>query len=701
MAQSRQSSISLQPGSRRLASWKEIGAYLGCEVRTAQRWERTEGLPIHRHVHGKGSSIYAYTAELDAWRESRNAISQRLTTAQVDLSVPSVTSAPTLSCDSSLPDLSVPARASRRVPVWVALASAFTAILIAASIALHFIRQPHVARDLNVIPLADALGDQYSPTFSPDGREVAFVWNGSQQDNFDIYVKLIGSPSVIRLTSSPMVDYSPAWSPDGRWIAFCRAGDTPGGAVWIVPALGGPERKVIDLHTIAVPAIQMLSWSPDGRWLVVAGLLASRKRDGLSLVNVFDGKSTPLTEPPPGQADMYPAFSPDGRTVAFTRDTGNGVSAIEILPFRAGSPLRERPRKFGWSGFQNVLSAHPAWTPDSTHIVFESDRGGKQYLWLAAADSSDAPIALESLGDSVGSAAISKNGQLAFVHQLDEVNIWKVGLQNVKPPIQPPAMPVITSTRRSDNPRISPDGKRVAFASNRGGYAEIWMSQIDGSNAIPITSLKNPVTGSPSWSPDGRHLVFDSRVDGRPELYVVSANGGEPRRLTLGTQTGFVPYWSVDGKWIYYSCDRTGQIEIYRIPAAGGQPKQMTHGGGFAPVASADGEYLYYGGGMAPIRLWQLDLKTGSRRLIASSVLSRAYAPAANGVYFFAGARYGKQALYFFDNRSHATRFLLNLDNPLGFGIALAPDGHSLYYTQVDQSGHDLRLAEHFWHSGW
>ncbi len=113
--------------------------------------------------------------------------------------------------------------------------------------------------DLDAVPLANAPGDQYSPSFSPDGREITFTWNGEPQGSFNIYRKLIGSPNILRLTSGQGIDYSPAWSPDGRWIAFCRGKQQRGGAIWLIPPLGGPERKLVELDAIVCSQSAALS----------------------------------------------------------------------------------------------------------------------------------------------------------------------------------------------------------------------------------------------------------------------------------------------------------------------------------------------------------------------------------------------------------------------------------------------------------
>ena len=111
------------------------------------------------------------------------------------------------------------------------------------------------------MPLTTLTGQEFYPTFSPDGEQVAFSWNGARQDNRDIYVTLVGSSDVRRLTSDPSVDTKPTWSPDGRQIAFLR--DRPDGTtIQLVSALGGADRKLSDF-----PGSDSITWSPDGHWL--------------------------------------------------------------------------------------------------------------------------------------------------------------------------------------------------------------------------------------------------------------------------------------------------------------------------------------------------------------------------------------------------------------------------------------------------
>jgi hypothetical protein len=122
-------------------------------------------------------------------------------------------------------------------------------------------------------PLTTSPGFEVQPTFSPDGNEVAFVWNGAKEDNYDIYRKLIGSGEPLRLTRDPARDSSPAWSPDGRFIAFLRHPTQGTAGVYLIPALGGAERRLADISLGPEPwevPYKGLAWTANNSWLVVS-----------------------------------------------------------------------------------------------------------------------------------------------------------------------------------------------------------------------------------------------------------------------------------------------------------------------------------------------------------------------------------------------------------------------------------------------
>ena len=124
---------------------------------------------------------------------------------------------------------------------------------------------------LEAVPLTALPGQEISPSFSPDGSQVAFGWDGETNGaGFDLYVKVIGTDKPLRLTNHPAPWLGVAWSPDGRNIAVHRlATEEPG--IFLVPALGGPERKLASTNnSVLFPPWATISWSPDGKQLAFA-----------------------------------------------------------------------------------------------------------------------------------------------------------------------------------------------------------------------------------------------------------------------------------------------------------------------------------------------------------------------------------------------------------------------------------------------
>ena len=214
-------------------------------------------------------------------------------------------------------------------------------------------------------------GEERHPTFSPDGEQVAFAWNGPKQDNWDIYVTLVGSSNVRRLTSDPAPDTQPAWSPDGRQIAFLR--ERPDGStIQLVSALGGEDRKLSDFR-----GADSIGWSPDGQWLV-AGRSgengAAGQPRGIYLIPVEGGEARPLIASSPVVADYDPAFAPDGRRLAYAScgraSTGGlaGFCDIYVVELNAAHTPSMPPRRLTTQ--RSLFIESLTWTRDGSAVVY-------------------------------------------------------------------------------------------------------------------------------------------------------------------------------------------------------------------------------------------------------------------------------------------------------------------------------------------
>jgi Tol biopolymer transport system component/DNA-binding winged helix-turn-helix (wHTH) protein len=548
-------------------------------------------------------------------------------------------------------------------------------------------------RPMKVVTFAGFPGKEVDTSFSPDGNQIAFTWNGEKEDNWDVYVMLIGAEKPLRLTTNPAVDRGPAWSPNGRYIAFHRHSKGED-AIFIVPALSGPERKLRSIRLGADWEREHINWSPDGKYLVLSDSLPGQEGLGIFLLSVENpDDNRALTNPQRELFDFNPRFSPDGRTVAFTRLLTRG-SAFEIylVAVAGGEPIRLTFDKAGIRGL--------TWTPDGAYIIFSSERlGGTPRLWkIRSSGGEPEPLAIGQ--EDAALPALSHDGRrLTYTHSSVDINIWRYDASKATARSEPPTR-LIASTDRNQGPQFSPDGRRIAFASTRSGSYEIWVCDSDGSNLVQVTSLGSPSeAGTPRWSPDGREIAFDFEPEGHGDIYVVKVEGGQPHRLTTGISNNEIPSYSNDGLWVYFASDRSGAWQVWKMPAKGGQAVQVTKKGGLAAFESPDGKTLYYAKGYTASGLWKVPVEGGEETPVLAQLAAGYWgywAVIKDGLYFY---NINTRAVEFFDFAAHQTTKIASpqkpaiIDNP---GFAVSRDGRWVLFAQVDQVAVHIRLVESF-----
>jgi len=595
----------------RLDSWKEIAAYLGRGTRTVQRWEREQGMPVHRlRLAGqKQGSVYAYRTELDAWwRQHGSAL------------------------EGEAPAASAQPRAPRR---WLWPAAVAGAAIIAGFLGWRLLGPRSIpAALLRVVPLTSYAGLESYPAFSPDGKQVAFSWVGQKQDNTDIYVKLIGSDAPLRLTTDPADDIQPVWSPDGRHIAFLRTRWGVTDEVRLVPALGGPERRLAEIQTPQTDIPRpFLAWTPDGRWLIVPERPSLADPHVLALLSVDSGEKRFLTRPPPQSiGDSAPAVSPDGRTLAFIRCSTIAACDVYVMDLHPDWSARGEPRRLTSEGTQ-VYS--PMWAAGGRDLFYVRLLGDAPSLRRVPLAGSKLPQAVPSLGSLGLHAAISPQGdRLAYSTFTIDRDVYRAELS---PGGGGPPVKLIASTRADQWAMYSPDGRRIAFFSNRSGNYETWLANADGSQQRQLTSFAGPVVTSPTWSPDGRQIVLDVILENTADIYAIAVEGGQPRRLTTDPANDRLPTFSRDGRWIYFASDRTGEQQVWKMPAAGGPAVQVTRRGGYGAHESPDGKTLYYAKsyGYGKTGLWRVPVEGGEETALGDWLVSAFnFTVAGDGVYF-------------------------------------------------------------------
>jgi Tol biopolymer transport system component len=451
-------------------------------------------------------------------------------------------------------------------------------------------------------------GVETMPAFSPDGKQIAYVrgklepvsWVRGQVGQANIYTKLIGAETELRLTNHAGTDYYPAWSPDGQYIAYYR--DEAGASgIYVVSALGGHERRI----TSEDGKFQGIVWLSDGHHLVISRLFEGSQASPLIEISLDTGVRRQMTFPPPGPGgDAFPALSEDRRTLAFIRSTSteNSVCFMGLSSNRTIQCWR----------LQKAWPEGLAWAGPSKGVIVAAIRDSGSRLWRYESGGAASVALTSGEQDAVLPAVSPQANRLAYVLSRSNTNLWELDRVGSPPANSAIAKPIDPSTRSEIDPSFSPDGRKVAFMSDRTGSQEIWVMDHEARTSVQLTHFGGPTAGAPSWSPDGSQIAFDSDC----QIFVISSDGGIPRQLTTGGEN-CAPSWSRDGQFVYFGSSRSGEFQVWRVSAKAGETQslpavQITQGGGFRAFESADGKYLYYAKGRGKRGLWRRSLRSTS-----------------------------------------------------------------------------------------
>jgi Tol biopolymer transport system component/DNA-binding winged helix-turn-helix (wHTH) protein len=553
-------------------------------------------------------------------------------------------------------------------------------------------------REASVLPLTSYPGYEQQPSLSPDGSQIAFSWDGPNEENYDIYVKLVGPGEPMRLTTDAAPDQHPAWSPDGRYIAFLRFSDESTASVFVIPALGGAERKLADVKTLVFRprGTRNLSWSADSKFLALGCLNDGDGSASIWAIAVDTGERRRLTRAPERYHDYSPVFSADDRSIAFIRSSRPNLADVYIQQLTEALTAVGEPRRVT---FEAAIIQGLAWMPNQSELIYSIARRfgfarlrviniGRQNV-LRRQESIQLPF-----GEGTTALSVSPGGRLVYARQFRDSNIWKIQVsgEQTSPPTR-----LIASTFDEASPDYSADGKRIAFSSTRSGFEEIWTAEADGSKPLQLTNLRTPQTSNPRWSPDGKKILFNSSDQKQLDLWTVTVSDGTLHRLTNDPTNENEPRWSRDGQWIYYSSDQSGRYEIYKMPAGGGAEARVTKAGGINPNESPHGRLLYYAKTLStPNEIWRVPVNGGKEeKLVGGLSNSLNFAVTDKGLYFLSiGDRERDTALEFYELNTGKIKRLQEVGKLWFYGMAMSPQQGSICYSIVDQAGSNLMLVD-------
>ncbi len=671
---------SVRPSEDRLDSWKEIAAYLNRDVTTVQRWEKREGMPVHRHLHDRMGSVHASRAELDAWARGRN-----LRAAQ--------------EYESNATSLNPPTQRPRSAASTSLTRWRFVLLVVAVGVALGigvilcFQRTEYLWRS----PIADARfqritefdGVEQAAAVSRDGQFVAFL--SDRDGQVDVWLTHVGSGQFHNLTrgSAPeLVNPSVrtlGFSPDSSSVTFwVRKQDGLSGgdiSIWAAPTLGGQPRPYLE-------GVAEFDWSHDGSRLAYH---TPGPGDPLFVADGIERSGgRPIFTAPAGLHSHFPSWAPDTAFIYFVEGSLPDKLDIWRIPAAGGTPERITSH--------NGRVSYPVFLDRRTLMYLASDPDDSG-PWLYSMDvERRIPHRLTSGLDGYTSLSASADGRrLVVTRASPKRTLWRLRIADSPAGVSAAARISLT-TSTGFSPRLGPD--YLLYASETGRSESIW--KVDNGTGTELWSgLGAQIFGGPAIAPDGRHIAISVRQHGQTLLYVMQADGTNARVVADSLDLQGAPAWAIDGRSITSAAKDHGVPRLFRVPVDGGSPALFVQDYSVDPAWVPDGRFVVYSGPDigATFSVKAVTLE-GAAHPLPPMTLTRgarhlAFLPGGRALVFLRGEIQHKN-LWLIDLETGAERQLTNLAP--GFDIRdfdISLDGREVVLERVQERSEMLLLDLH------
>jgi Tol biopolymer transport system component len=592
--------LSSEGAADRLDSWKDIAAYLKRDVSTVQRWEKREGMPVHRHLHDKLGSVYAFRRELDLWSQSRNlrreddaggdGIGLNNLTDERPLSLRGLAIDDAAGVARTEPEpsarASVPSRpTSRWRYVWLTIGAA--AVLAVGTVVWLLERADYFWKN----PLADAQfrlvtdfgGTEQAAAISRDGKFIAFLSN--RDGPMDVWVTQVGGSGFHNLTRGSIGELTNpsvrtmSFSPDGAqvsfWVRTPAASNVGRIGVWTVPTMGGPVRPYLD-------NVAEFELSGDGARLVYhtpgpGDPMFVRDRDQSEARQIF--------EAPAGLHAHFPVWSPDETFIYFVQ--GVVPNEMDIWRIRPAGGTSERITA------HNSQVSHPAFLNERTLVYLATTADGSR-TGIFAVDVERRFSRRISVGvEHYTSLASSADGRrLVATVASPKGTLWRVLISD-QVAEESAATRITLPIASAQSPRIGPN--YLLYVSSSGGRAGLWKFA-DGTATELWSGPDARIVGGPSIAPDNRGIAFvvEERVGTR--LYVMDESGTNVRALAESLEVRGTPAWAPDGASITVAAQRDGAPRLLTLSLDDRSAVPLMSEYSTDPVWSPDGVFFAYSG---------------------------------------------------------------------------------------------------------
>ncbi len=471
-------------------------------------------------------------------------------------------------------------------------------------------------------PLTSKPGVENTPTLSPDGKTLAYVYRESDNDYNQIILSDLATRQVIAkvpFNGEPANQFAPRFSPDGKQLAFTRYSDDSKSCHVYYVSLDKLEAQ----HKVASCSTRFMmsvDWSADGKQLFFTQDINAQKR-GLARADLasagftgagFTGAIVEQLSFPDllGTTDYSPRVSPDGKQLIFVRGQlkPSHHSAVFLLSLDPSlDPALNKPKALTSLQVQSNIFGL-SWVNNQQMLYLLDGDINQSLRKLSIIDGTD--LLLEA-GSYHRIDYHRSSGTLVYAQSKQVSNIAKLSLNtgNTESPT-----PLLASTRKDHQPRVSPDGSQIAFVADRSGSDQLWLANRNGENLRQLTRLPAAVITDISWSPDAKNILLTVQSKNVTGLYRLSLQNLALKRITTGDFDVVDARFSSHNQWLVASCDINNRWQICRIPSEGGTPKVVTEAGGVSPYSPHHSDFVYFT--RQQQGLWRLPLLGGSQELV-------------------------------------------------------------------------------------